>query len=151
MLPNLSHVLCFCSLSNTWHAVRHAVDTVFSKPRSIAFVSCWRFYGCEVGVIWEFMPLTFKSEDMIFLATSSQPSPLALSCPSVFFSLSASMPLSLCRSQWCLSETSGPFVSRSCPWTEQTAHERARVGYLPLSPEELISHNEVLSGFKWHS
>lgn len=54
-------MLCFCSLSNTWHAVRHAVDTVFSKTK----VDCLRFL-LAVKLIWEFTPLIFKSEDRIF-------------------------------------------------------------------------------------
>lgn len=96
------------------------------KPRLIALVLCWWFYDCEVVMIWEFILLIFKSEDTVFLchlltACLLQHSPICL----FFFFLSASLPPSSSQCWLCLTETSSPFVSWYCPWTEQNPHEWA--------------------------
>lgn len=73
-------MLCFCSLSNTWHAVRHAVDTVFSKTKVDCLRSLlevlWLWSWCDLGVYA--IDFQKRGHDLLWPPPSS-PSPLALS------------------------------------------------------------------------
>lgn len=119
------------------------------KPRLNALVLFWWFYDWEIVMIWEFILMIFKSEDTVFLCHLLTACLLQLSriCLCFFFSfcISASfLPPVLIVSHWDIKSFCQLILSLN--WTKPSwvGHE---LSHLPLSPEEFISPDKVLSGF----
>lgn len=96
------------------------------KPTLIALVLCWWFYDWNNHDLGVYIIDFQERGHCLPLPPPNSLSPSAFSHLSVFFFfLSASLSPSSSQCWLCLTETSSPFVSWYCPWTEQNPHEWA--------------------------